>query len=29
VALPEIRKLIGENDAWRNLVAPYQLAEKA
>ena len=29
VALPEIRKLIGENDAWRNLVAPYRLAEQA
>jgi dienelactone hydrolase len=28
VALPEIGKLIGENDAWRNLVAPYRLAER-
>jgi len=29
VALPEIEQLIGENDAWRNLVAPYRLAEQA
>ena len=29
VALPEIERLIEENDAWRNLVAPYGLAERA
>ena len=29
VALPEIEKLIGENDVWRNLVPPYRLAEQA
>jgi dienelactone hydrolase len=29
VALPEIERLIAENDAWRNLVAPYRLAERA
>jgi tRNA A-37 threonylcarbamoyl transferase component Bud32/dienelactone hydrolase len=29
VALPEIERLIGENDAWRNLVPPYRLAEQA
>ena len=29
VALPEIERLIGENDVWRNLVEPYRLAEKA
>jgi dienelactone hydrolase len=29
LALPEIERLIGENDIWRNLVAPYRLAEKA
>jgi len=28
-ALPEIGRLIGENDVWRNLVKPYQLAVKA
>ncbi len=28
-ALPEIERLIAENDAWRNLVAPYRLAERA
>ncbi len=28
-ALPEIERLIGENDVWRNLVAPYRLAEQA
>ena len=28
-ALPEIERLIGENDVWRNLVPPYRLAEKA
>lgn len=27
--LPEIERLIGENDVWRNLVKPYRLAEKA
>lgn len=29
VALPEIQKLIGANDVWRNLVEPYRMAEKA
>jgi len=29
VALPEIERLIEENDVWRNLVEPYRLAEKA
>jgi formylglycine-generating enzyme required for sulfatase activity/dienelactone hydrolase len=29
VALPEIERLIGENDVWRNLVPPYRLAERA
>ncbi len=29
VALPEIERLIGENDVWRNLVEPYRLAVKA
>jgi dienelactone hydrolase len=28
-ALPEVERLIGENDLWRNLVPPYRLAEKA
>ncbi|MFH1762907.1 MAG: bifunctional serine/threonine-protein kinase/formylglycine-generating enzyme family protein, partial [Gemmatimonadota bacterium] len=28
-ALPEIARLIGENDVWRNLVPPYRLAEQA
>ncbi|MCJ7629389.1 MAG: SUMF1/EgtB/PvdO family nonheme iron enzyme, partial [Longimicrobiales bacterium] len=28
-ALPEIERMIGENDVWRNLVAPYRLAEQA
>jgi len=28
-ALPEIERLIEENDAWRNLVEPYRLAERA
>ena len=28
-ALPEIERLIQDNDAWRNLVAPYRLAERA
>jgi eukaryotic-like serine/threonine-protein kinase len=28
-AIPEIRRLIGENDVWRNLVEPYRLAERA
>jgi formylglycine-generating enzyme required for sulfatase activity/dienelactone hydrolase/predicted Ser/Thr protein kinase len=28
-ALPEIRRLIQANDAWRNLVPPYRLAEQA
>ncbi len=29
VAIPEIERLIGENDAWRNLGPPYRLAEQA
>jgi dienelactone hydrolase len=29
VALPEIERMIEGNDAWRNLVPPYRLAEKA
>ncbi len=29
VALPEIERLIAANDAWRNLVPPYRLAEQA
>ncbi|GMR14352.1 MAG: hypothetical protein BMS9Abin29_2603 [Gemmatimonadota bacterium] len=29
VALPEIERLIGENDVWRNLIRPYRLAEQA
>ena len=29
VVLPEIERLIGENDVWRNLVVPYRLAEQA
>jgi len=28
-ALPEIERLIGQNNVWRNLTAPYILAEKA
>jgi dienelactone hydrolase len=28
-ALPEIERLIGDNDVWRNLVEPYNLAVKA
>jgi len=28
-ALPEIERLIGENDVWRNLEEPYHLAERA
>lgn len=28
-AIPEIRRLIEQNDVWRNLVAPYRLAERA
>jgi len=28
-AIPEIRRLIAENDVWRNLVEPYRLAERA
>jgi predicted Ser/Thr protein kinase/pimeloyl-ACP methyl ester carboxylesterase len=28
VALPEIERMIEANDAWRNLVEPYRLAEK-
>ena len=29
VALPEIARMIGNNDCWRNLVPAYRLAEKA
>jgi len=29
VAIPEIERMIEGNDAWRNLVPPYRLAEKA
>jgi formylglycine-generating enzyme required for sulfatase activity len=29
VALPEIERMAGENDAWRNLVPPYRLAVRA
>jgi dienelactone hydrolase len=29
VALPEIERMIEENDVWRNMVPPYRLAEKA
>ena len=29
LALPEIERLISENDVWRNLVEPYRLAEQA
>jgi len=29
VALPEIEKLIGENNVWRDLIPVYKLAEKA
>ena len=29
VALPEIERMIKENDAWRNLVPPYRLAVQA
>jgi len=29
VVLPEIERMIAETDAWRNLVPPYRLAEKA
>jgi len=28
-ALPQIERMIEENDAWRNLVPPYRLAEQA
>ena len=28
-ALPEIERMIEENDVWRNLIPPYRLAEKA
>ncbi|HUS84222.1 MAG TPA: protein kinase, partial [Anaerolineales bacterium] len=28
-ALPEIERMIADNDVWRNLVPPYRLAEKA
>jgi len=29
VALPEIERMIGENDVWRNMAEPYRLAEQA
>jgi dienelactone hydrolase len=29
VAIPEVERLISENDVWRNLVPPYRLAEQA
>ncbi|HET7039367.1 MAG TPA: SUMF1/EgtB/PvdO family nonheme iron enzyme, partial [Gemmatimonadales bacterium] len=29
VALPQIERLIADNDVWRNLVPPYRLAERA
>ncbi len=29
VALPEIERIIEDNDVWRNLVPPYRLAEQA
>ncbi|MCJ7488208.1 MAG: protein kinase, partial [Candidatus Aminicenantes bacterium] len=29
VAIPEIERMIADNDVWRNLVPPYRLAEKA
>lgn len=29
VAIPEISRMIENNDAWRNLVKPYQIAKKA
>jgi dienelactone hydrolase len=29
VAIPEIERVIGENDVWRNLVPPYRLAVQA
>ena len=29
VAIPEIERMIGENDVWRSLVAPYRLAVRA
>ena len=29
VALPEIERMVAENDVWRNLVAPYRLAVRA
>jgi hypothetical protein len=29
VALPEVQRMIDENDVWRNLVPPYRLAEQA
>ncbi len=29
VALPEIQRLIDQNDVWRNLVPPFRLAERA
>jgi formylglycine-generating enzyme required for sulfatase activity/dienelactone hydrolase len=29
VAIPEIQRMIEANDAWRNLVPPYRLAEQA
>jgi len=29
VAVPEVERLVGENDVWRDLTAAYRLAEKA
>jgi len=29
VALPEIERMIADNDVWRNMIPPYRLAEKA
>ena len=29
VLLPEIERMIGENDVWRNLIPPYELATQA
>ena len=29
VAIPEIERMIADNDVWRNMIPPYRLAEKA
>ena len=29
VAIPEIERMIADNDIWRNMIPPYRLAEKA